>query len=187
MRRTLRACFVMTAILVAASQAQAAVNFYLGVQAGWVREKASFEGVAFDTQQNFLYGAKAGLRVFMLSAELSYYTVGEDLVAPESPLSGERVNYSFFGLNLRWFFPIAFVHPYLTAGYGTYTADIKDLERQKNGGFNFGAGVELMLGDKFGLVAEGRYHKVSFDFAGDVPGTLSTKHLTLTGGFNLYF
>jgi opacity protein-like surface antigen len=186
MAKTFRSFLVLIIIMAAASQAQAAVNFYLGVQGGWVREKASFDGVAFDTQQNFLYGAKAGVRVFMLSAELAYYTVAEDLTAPESPLSGERVNYSFFGLNLRWIFPILFLNPYLTGGYGTYTADVKDIERQKNGGFNFGAGVEIMLGDKFGLVAEGRYHKVDFDFT-TVPGTLTSKHLTLTGGFNLYF
>jgi len=44
--------------------------------------------------------------------------------------------------------------------------------------------VELHLGKKFSLMAEGKYHNVKVDIEGD---DLKLKNYTLSGGFNIYF
>ena len=76
------------------------------------------------------------------------------------------------------------VHPFLTVGYGSYSANLKDIAKDSNRAINLGVGVELQLGDKFSLMAEGKYHNVKVDIEGE---ELSLKNYTLSGGFNIYF
>ncbi|MHB8095862.1 MAG: outer membrane beta-barrel protein, partial [Candidatus Aminicenantales bacterium] len=68
--------------------------------------------------------------------------------------------------------------------YGYYTADIHDFGKDKNGGFNAGAGVELILGKNFSLSAEGKYHHVKLNVDAQ---NLSLGNFTLSGGLNFYF
>jgi len=160
---------------------------YLGLQGGLSMQKAKFSDITFNTDASFLYGAKAGVKFMMLAVELNYFQAAHNLDPKDIsvPMWRDRkVDYSYLGANVRWIFPILVVQPYLTAGYGFYTADIHDIDKDQNGGFNIGAGVELMLGEKFSLSAEGKYHHVTLDITTE---SFKVGDFSLTGGFNIYF
>jgi hypothetical protein len=186
-----RFAIVLTAaVLVVTPAVQAAtIGLYLGLQGGWARQKASFEGIAFDRTTTFAAGVKAGIKVFTLAVEASYYRFNQNLV-PSDPLAvfpASKVTDSYLGVNVRWMLPVLFLNPYLTGGYGYTTSDFEGLESVKKGAFNVGAGLELMLGSRVGLYAEGRFQKVRLGLTQGVSGTFSADHLLLIGGFNLYF
>jgi len=160
---------------------------YLGLQGGISRQKAGFSDIKFNTDTSFLYGAKAGVKFMMFAVELNYFQAAHNLDSTDIsvPMWRDRkVDYSYLGVNLRWIFPILVVQPYLTAGYGYYAVDIHDIDKDHNGGFNLGAGVELMLGKKFSLSAEGKYHHVTLDIDAK---SFKVGDFSLTGGINIYF
>jgi hypothetical protein len=88
------------------------------------------------------------------------------------------------GINARVYIPLIVVHPYFTVGYGSYSAKLKDIGKDSNRGINVGLGVEVQLGDKFSLMAEGKYHNIKVDIEAS---ELKLKNYTLSGGFNIYF
>jgi opacity protein-like surface antigen len=163
------------------------VGIYLGAFGGTSAQSPSAENTQFDTDTTFVYGLRAGVRVLMLGLELSYFQAAHNIQVGSGPLinwDGQVNDYSFIGVNAKIFFPLLILYPYLTAGYGYYTADIHAIDKDNEGGFNFGAGLEIKLGRRFGLAAEGRYQKVNID--------IQSVHLglggfTLSGGFNFYF
>ena len=160
---------------------------YLGLQGGLSMQKAKFSDITFSTDSSFLYGIKAGVKFMMFAAELNYFQAAHNLDPKDISLPmwrDRKLDYSYLGANLRWIFPILVVQPYLTAGYGYYTVDIHDIDKDHNGGFNVGVGVEVMLGGKFSLSAEGRYHHVTLDIATE---SFKVGDFSLTGGFNIYF
>ena len=160
---------------------------YLGLQGGLSMQKAKFSNMTFNTDTSFLYGAKAGMKFMMFAVELNYLQAAHNLDSTDIsvPMWRDRkVDYSYLGVNLRWIFPILVVQPYLTAGYGYYAVDIHDIDKDHNGGFNLGAGVELMLGKKFSLSAEGKYHHVTLDIDAK---SFKVGDFSLTGGINIYF
>lgn len=160
---------------------------YLGLQGGISKQKAGFSDIKFNTDTSFLYGAKAGVKFMMFAVELNYFQAAHNLDSTDIsvPMWRDRkVDFSYLGVNLRWIFPILVVQPYLTAGYGYYAVDIRDIDKDHNGGFNLGAGVELMLGKKFSLSAEGKYHHVTLDIDAK---SFKVGDFSLTGGFNIYF
>jgi|WetSurMetagenome_2_1015567.scaffolds.fasta_scaffold29006_4 opacity protein-like surface antigen len=178
---------VLAAILGLGAPSARAGIVYLGVQGGISRQKASLSGLTFDTDTTFVYGAKAGVKFMMFAAELNYFQAAHDINAQDLSLAEWRnrsVDYNYIGVNLKWFFPILIVQPYLTAGYGYYTADIKNIDKDKNGGWNAGAGVEIMLGKTFALTAEGKYHHVKLDINNQ---NFKLGDFTLMGGISLYF
>lgn len=160
---------------------------YLGLQGGLSMQKAKFSDITFNTDTSFLYGAKAGVKFMMFAVELNYFQASHNLDPKDISVpmwQDRKVDYSYLGANLRWIFPILVVQPYLTAGYGFYTVDIHDIGKDHNGGFNVGAGVELMLGKMFSLSAEGKYHHVNLDID---KKSFKVGDFSLTGGFNIYF
>ncbi|MBN2207330.1 MAG: porin family protein [Candidatus Aminicenantes bacterium] len=167
--------------------ASAQAGIYMGLQGGLSLQKPSLEGVDFGTDTTFLYGLKAGVKLLMFAVEAQYFQAAhnlrpEDLAALD--WDGRRVDYSFAGLSLKYLFSLVMVHPYLCLGYGYYEADIPSLDTDRKKGYNLGAGVELMLGPKFALAAEGRYHRVTFDAGGS---DLKLGDFTLSAAIHFYF
>jgi opacity protein-like surface antigen len=123
----------------------------------------------------------------MFAIEANYFHAAHNLVAKELVAfnwDGVEVEYSYLGLNLRVYIPLIVVHPYFTVGYGSYSANLKDIGKDTNRGINVGLGVEVQLGDTFSLMAEGKYHNVKVDID---ESELELKNYTLSGGFNIYF
>ena len=160
---------------------------YFGPQGGLSMQKAKFSDITFSTDTSFLYGIKAGAKFMMFAVELNYFQAAHNLDANDISVpmwQDRKVDYSYLGANVRWIVSIHVDQPYLTAGYGFYTADIHDIDKDRNGGFNVGAGIELMLGEKFSLSAEGKYHHVTLDINTE---SFKVGGFSLTGGFNIYF
>jgi opacity protein-like surface antigen len=186
MKKAVAGIVLALSVLCIVPNAQAGF-IYLGLQGGLSMQKAKFSDITFSTDTSFLYGIKAGVKFMMFAVELNYFQAAHNLDPKDisAPMWRDRkVDYSYLGANLRWIFPILVAQPYLTAGYGYYTVDIHDIDKDHNGGFNVGAGVEVMLGGKFSLSAEGRYHHVTLDITTE---SFKIGDFSLTGGFNIYF
>ncbi len=165
----------------------AQVGFYLGAQAGYSAQKLSLKDVEFNTDTTYLFGARLGIKLMMIAVELNYFQAAHNIDLAD-PLSidwgGREVDYNYLGLNLKYFFPLFMLQPYLTFGYGYYTADIHEIDKDKDGGYNLGIGLELKLGSKFSILAEGKYHHVNLDIE---EKKLGLGDFTICGGFNVYF
>jgi len=169
------------------SWAQAGI--YLGVQGGVSNQNADFNDFKFNMDTSFVYGLRLGVRILMLAAELSYVQAAHNL----DPKGGflptwkdRTVDWSCVALNGKLRFPVLMLVPYLTVGYGYYGVDIEDIQQEetRKGGLNLGAGIELSLGSKFALVAEGKYHHVKVKIES---ADFTASNFTLTGGFNFSF
>lgn len=160
---------------------------YFGIQAGYSAQKPSLKEVEFTTDTTFVYGISAGVKFLMLGLEVNYLQAAHNLNLKDFLLldwDGREVDYNFLGLNLKCFFPILMIHPYLTFGYGYYAADIKEVGEDKKSGFNLGLGVEVMLGKKFSLTAEGKYHHVGLDIQ---KRKLGLGNFIICGGLGFHF
>jgi opacity protein-like surface antigen len=174
-------CFILVAGLEAKS------GFFIGLQGGWSMQKPSLEEVKFDSDSSFLYGARIGVKFMMFAIEANFFQAAHNLVAKELVAfewDGVEVDYNYLGINGRVYIPLIIVHPYITVGYGSYSAKLKDIAKDSNRGINIGLGVEVQLGDKFSLMAEGKYHIVKVEIE---EAELELKNYTLSGGFNIYF
>jgi opacity protein-like surface antigen len=174
-------CFVITA------GASAKSGFFIGLQGGWSMQKPNLEEVNFDSDSTFMYGARVGVKFMMFAVEANYYQAAHNLVVKELVAfhwDGVEVDYNYLGINARVYIPLIVVHPYFTVGYGSYSANLKDIGKDSNRGINVGVGVEVQLGDKFSLMAEGKYHNIKVDID---ESELELKNYTLSGGFNIYF
>ncbi len=160
---------------------------YVGPQVGYSSQKPILKDVEFSYDTTFLFGARAGIKVFMIALEVNYFQAAHNLELTELitfSWGDRKIDYNYLGLNLKYFFPILIVHPYLTFGYGYYTADILDIGEDSSRGFNLGFGIEIQLGKRFSLLAEGKYHHARFDIAEE---ELKLKDFTFGGGFKFYF
>ena len=169
------------------ANAYSQLGIYLGGYGGVSAQKPSLEGVNFDTNTTFLYGLHAGIKFLMFAAELNYFMAGHNIEPKDYllfNLSKLENDYSYIGLNLRYIFALAMLHPYLTAGYGYYTADIHNIDKANDGGWNAGVGLEIMLGNRFSILAEGKYHHVAIDIR---ELHIGLGNFTLTAGLNVYF
>ncbi|MFP4081689.1 MAG: outer membrane beta-barrel protein [Candidatus Aminicenantes bacterium] len=179
------AVFVLT--LVFASGAFAQGGLYLGVLGGYSAQKPKIKDVEFNTDTTFLYGLRGGVKFMMVAVEVNYFQAAHNL-EPKEFLTfawGEReVDYNFIGLNFKWIFPFFLINPYLTFGYGYYTADVHQIDKDTQGGYNLGLGLELNLGSRLSLLAEGKYHHVNLDIDEQ---ELGLGDLTISGGLNIYF
>jgi hypothetical protein len=163
------------------------VGIYLGAFGGTSAQSPSAENVQFDTDTTFVYGLRAGVRVLMLGVELNYFRAAHNIQIGSGTLINwdQKINdYSYIGVNGKLYFPLLILQPFLTAGYGYYTADIHNIDKDNDGGFNFGAGLDLKLGRRFSLTAEGRWHKVSLSIQNV---SLDLGDFTLWGGFQFHF
>lgn len=183
---------VMTCVLflgLGASQAFGQLGIYGGIYGGFSSQHLSLPDVDFEADGAFVYGAKVGLQILMIGVEASYFRAVHDISMHELILldwDGQTVDYNYYGLNFKLYLFQVLIKPYITAGFGYYTADISEIGDDGKGGYNFGGGVELMLGKKFSLGVEGKWHHVTLDVNLLHPD-LSLGDFTLTGGFNLHF
>jgi len=138
----------------------------LGIQSGLSSQDASLGKIHFDKDSAFLYGAQVGLRFLSFAVEGQFYRADHTLLSDDPELDvydGRGMDYYYFGVSAKIGFPLLMVYPYLTAGYGRYSASVDQLGNSADRSFNVGVGAELTLG-KLGFFAELRY----VDFAVDI-------------------
>ena len=84
---------------------------------------------------------------------------------------------------MKYYFSLLLLQPYLTFGLGYYTADIYEIDKDTDRGYNLGAGVEISLGKKIALLGEVRYHRIKLliddkEFkVGDLVKVLDTENI----------
>lgn len=189
MRKRLFVPAVLLALAFSPPQAFGQLGIYGGIFGGFSSQHPALPDVDFDADGAFVYGARVGLRVLMFGIEGGYFRAVHDISLKELALldwDGQTVDYSYYGLNVKLFFSLLVLHPYITAGFGYYTADISEIGDDAKAGYNFGGGLELALGKKFSVGVEGKWHHVTLDVDILHPG-LSVGDFTLTGGFNIHF
>ncbi len=175
-------------LVLAASPAFGQLGIYAGLFGGFSSQHPSLPDVDFDADGAFVYGARVGLRVMMLGLEASWFRAVHDISLHELVLldwDGQTVDYNYFGLNLKLYIFQVVIRPYLTAGYGYYTANISEIGDDGKGGYNFGGGLELALG-KISLGVEGKWHHVTLD-VNPLHPDLTLGDFTLTGGLAINF
>ena len=162
-------------------------GFFMGFQAGISSQRPSLEEVKFDTNTRFLYGLRAGIKFMMITVEANYFQAAHDLKLHELisfSWGDKKVDYNYLGLNLKYYFSLLLIQPYITFGLGYYSIDIHEIDKDTDRGYNFGLGLEVQLGKKISLLAEAKYHRVKLyidnkDFkVGD---------FSLIGGMSFYF
>ncbi len=150
-------------------------GFYVGIQSGLSNQDVSVTKIHFDKDSTFLYGAQAGLKFLGLAIEGQFYRADHSLLSDDPSLGiydGRGMDYYYLGINAKIGISLPLVYPYLTAGYGRYSAHIEQIGESVDGSFNVGVGAELTL-KKIGLFAELRYvdfaleiSSLSWDFGG---------------------
>jgi len=158
--------------------------FFIGLHGGMSSQKLDFKDLEFNRDTAFLYGLRAGFRILFFVIEGNYYQAAHNISIADFDLDERKIDYNHLGLSLRLFLPFPLVNPYLTFGYGKYSAKIKDLGDDSNSGYNIGLGVEFHLGKKFSLLGEGKYNNVGLNIEDD---DLKIENFTLHVGLNFYF
>lgn len=160
--------------------------FFIGVQGGWSQQNIDVGDIDFDRDTTFLYGARAGIRILTFVIDGNFYQAAHNIGISDigDLLDSREINYNYLGVNLRFFLPFPVVNPYLTLGYGKYSADIKDFGEDKQGGWNAGLGVEAFLGKNFSLLGEARYNHATFEIEEE---EVKIKNFTFHVGINFYF
>ncbi len=159
---------VAAAVLLAAAVPPARAQFYIGVRGGLsnqnVTRKDGLPEIKFDKDSAFLYGGQIGFRLSVLAVEGEYYRADHALLSSDSsiPATGVGMDYSYLGVNVKLGIPLVIVYPYVTVGYGQYSADLSGIGEDSDTAFNAGAGVEVKLG-MVGLFGELRYKDFSFE------------------------
>lgn len=187
MKRNILRLSLCAFLLLGIFHLDAQAGFYLGFQVGNSYEKPKIDGIKISEDTGFLWGVQGGLRLLMFSLEGTYYRSNHSLVPPEGCPTGcteaRDLGYSFLGGNIKLGIPLIVVYPYLTFGYGIYSADIKGLGDGTDWSYNIGAGLEVRLG-RIGLFAEGRYEDFNISIESlDIEEILDFDF----GGFNLVF
>ncbi len=178
--------YLLTVIFLAVSSGYAQSGFFLGIQGGFSAQKPSIKDIEFNTDTTFLYGFRAGLKFWMIAVEVNYFQAAHNMELQEMltfEWQGRQVDYNFIGGNVKYFFPLAVVHPYISFGYGYYTVDIFEIDKNTDRGYNIGAGVEIHLGKKFSILAEGRYHRVKLELD---ERDLRIGDFTFIGGISIF-
>ena len=181
------AVVVFFVLFLTAANAFSQIGIYIGGFAGYSAQKPSFENVEFTTDTTFLYGLRGGIRFMMLALEVSYFRAMHNISMPDFVTfdwDGRVNDYNYIGLNLKYIFSLAIFHPFLTVGYGYYTVDIENIDKDKEGGINAGLGLEISLGKKISILAEGKYHHVVVDIQ---KIKLGLGNFTICGGLNIHF
>jgi len=179
--------FSLMTVFILLTAVNAFSQLYAGGYIGYSAQKPDFSNVTLNTDTTFLYGLHVGIKLWMLAAELNFFKAAHNIDVSDIWHPGfdqATLDYTYLGLNIRYMFTLFFLRPYLTAGYGYYTADIHNIDKDKEGGYNAGVGVEIKLGKKITVLVEGKYHHVTLDIE---HVNFSLGNFTLCGGVNYYF
>jgi len=178
--------FIIAIVLLTVSSGFGQAGFFLGVQGGFSAQKPKLSEFEFNTDTSYLYGARAGVKILTFALELNFFQAAHNIALVELNAlewDGRQVDYNFIGGNLKYFFPLTIFHPYITFGYGYYTVNILEIDKDTDRGYNFGVGFELHLGKKISLLVEGKYHRVKL-YIDELD--LHVGDFTVSGGFNIY-
>ncbi len=161
-------------------------GFSVGFFAGTSSQKPGRQGLEFNADTRWAYGVRAGFKLLVIGVEAQYFQVAHHLRLRDITHSWQdrQVDFSFLGAALKSYFSLLILHPYLSVGYGYYSASIQGVDEDRKGGFNFGAGLEISLGERLSLQAEGRYHRVSLDIE---QADFKLGDFVLTAGLNFVF
>ncbi len=163
---------------------QAFISF--GFFGGTSAQKPTRQGLEFNTDTRFVYGIRAGVRLLVIGLEAQYFQAAHHLQLTNLPHSwhDRQLDFSYLGVAVKTYFSLLLLHPYLSVGYGYYSAEMKGVDKDRQAGFSGGLGLELSLGHRFSLQAEGKYHRVSLRID---KGDFKLGDLVLTAGFNINF
>ena len=174
--------------LLGTGQVFAQTGVYLGLDGGISSQKLSLENVDFDRDTTFMYGFRLGFRVLFFAVEGQYFQASHNLALNEFPDIGwedRKVGYNYMGLNGKLYLPIPIVAPYLIFGYGYYTTNVKEIDKDRDNSWNAGVGIQLKFHKNFGLSGEGRYHPNTHYQIEEEDVKVSS--YTLNVGLNFYF
>lgn len=175
-------------VLLSSTQLFAQSGLYLALDGGMSSQKLSLPDLDFDRDSTFVYGFRAGFKFLFLAVEGQYFQASHNLTVKDFPDIGwdeRKVRYNYLGLNGKLFLPIPIIAPYLMFGYGYYTANIKDIDKDRDTGWNLGVGVQLKLHKHFAVSGEARYHP-STNYSIDKEDVKISSY-TLTAGLNFHF
>jgi hypothetical protein len=169
MRRTIRPA-ALAVLLLAAWAAPAQAGFYIGVRGGLSNQNPSASGspgkIEFDRNSAFLYGAQVGFKFSALAVEGEYYRADHGLLRESSIVGSDNISpemdYHYLGVNAKLGIPLVVLYPYVTAGYGKYSATLGGLGSSSDSAVNVGAGAELAIG-RISVFGEVRYTDFGFD------------------------
>jgi len=158
----------------------------LGVFVGQSWQKPDFENLQFKTDTRWAYGLRAGLRILIFGLEAQYFQVAHNLSLndPGHSWQNRQVDFSCLNLAIKTYFSLLILHPYVSLGYGYYSLSLQELTEERKASFNFGAGLELSLGEKLSLQAEGRFHRPSLSIS---EADFRLGDLIITAGLNYHF
>lgn len=196
MKRLLTCLLALLVFLSLGSGLYAQGKLYLGVLVGLSSQSPKLPTGSIDEftkESSVFYGARAGIKLLLFTVEGVYFRAAHKLIQDtvgDVDWNGKDLNYQFIGANLK-FTPISIPLPsvasfniFASGGYGVYTADIKTVDKDTNGGFNFGGGIELKL-SKISVLAEGKYNLRSKFTIGNEE--LDLGNYTINAGINIYF
>jgi len=188
MKKRLFMVLFLAAFILGMNVALPAQNgFYLGLMGGYSAQKPSLPEFSFDQDTSFVYGVKVGLKFLMFAVEGIYFQAAHTLKTTDPfflSWADRQVDTNFLGVQMKYFMPILIIHPYLSLGYGYFGASIQEIDEDRGGGWNLGAGVEVHLGKKFALLVEGRYFFTRLEITQE---EMKFGQFVLTGGLNFYF
>jgi len=186
MKKIMISGLVVVFLLVSASSLQAQ-KLYIGGLLGYSAQDLEVPNITFEQDNSLFYGGQIGLNFMMFAVEAQYMRSDYEIVQTVSGVvdwDGKTLEYQYVGANLK-FTPISLkiLRLYLTAGYGTYTADIEDVGKESDWSWNVGLGAELRI-SKLGILFEGRYRPGDIVIEGV---DLELGNYSFGVGINLYF
>lgn len=176
---------VVAFLLVSASSLQAQ-KLYIGAQAGYHTQDMAVPTLEFDQGKSLFYGGQIGLNFSTFAVEATYLRSDYEIVQAASGIvdwDGETLVYQYIGANVKLIpISLAVFKLYLTGGYGTYTADIKTVDKESDWGLNYGAGIELRFSN-IGVLFEGKYRPGEVEIEG---ATIDLGNYSFGVGINIY-
>jgi hypothetical protein len=151
--------------------APAHAGFYIGARGGLSNQNPSLSGslgkIEFDRNSAFLYGVQVGFKFSALAVEGEYYRADHGLLHESSLQGGSdnistEMDYHYLGVNAKLGIPLVILYPYVTVGYGKYSAMLSGFGDSSDFAINVGAGAELAIG-RISIFAEVRYSDFGFD------------------------
>ncbi len=175
-------------ILMSSNTLLADGGVFLGILGGISAQKPSLEDIEFNTDTAFLYGLRAGVRLWVFTFEGCYFQAAHNMELEEAVTfkwKNRQIDYSFIGLNVKYdLFSFPYFHLFASGGFGYYTADIHNIDKDSEGGYNLGLGFEINMGENFAILGEGKFHHVKVIIE---ERDLNIGDFSFYGGLSYYF